>query len=317
MSKIFEDFVSYLKQNQEAGVPVAAIKALVEVMKRSEASTILGLTIELRAAADELRTKATEAQDQITASISLTASCELFLTNVIRAGLDFDNFADCKRVLIQRGEKFAEISLRSRKRIAEIGRSFIRDGAVVLTHARSRVVMDLLSRAAETKNFSVIVTEGRPECSGYFTSKKLSDLGIPVWMVLDSAVAAVIEKVDLVLVGAEGVLENGGIVNKVGTYQLAMVAKAHGKPVYVAAESYKFARLFPLGQSDLPPSSREFMPCEFAGQTTEGVFPGHVVDTSLNPCSDLTPPTLINLLFTDLGVLTPSAVSDELIKLYQ
>ena len=60
------------------------------------------------------------------------------------------------------------------------------------------------------------------------------------------------ERCDITIVGAEGVLENGGIVNKIGTYALGITAKALGKPFYVAAESYKFARLYPLNQSDLP-----------------------------------------------------------------
>merc|ERR1711969_107889 len=59
------------------------------------------------------------------------------------------------------------------------------------------------------------------------------------------------EKADMVLVGAEGVVENGGIVNLVGTFPVAVMAQACGVPFYVAAESYKFARLFPLGQRDL------------------------------------------------------------------
>ena len=52
----------------------------------------------------------------------------------------------------------------------------------------------------------------------------------------------------MVLMGAEAVVENGGIVNKLGTYQIAVCAKACNKPFYVAAESYKFARLYPLSQ---------------------------------------------------------------------
>lgn len=55
-------------------------------------------------------------------------------------------------------------------------------------------------------------------------------------------------RVDLVLVGAEGVVENGGVINKLGTYQIALSAKSLNKPFYVAAESYKFARLYPLNQ---------------------------------------------------------------------
>lgn len=50
----------------------------------------------------------------------------------------------------------------------------------------------------------------------------------------------------MVLVGAEGVVENGGVINKVGTYQIALLAHALRKPLYVGAESYKFVRLYPL-----------------------------------------------------------------------
>jgi len=59
------------------------------------------------------------------------------------------------------------------------------------------------------------------------------------------------DQVDMVLVGAEGVMENGGIVNKTGTYQISIVARALNKPVYVAVESYKFARMYPLTQRDI------------------------------------------------------------------
>lgn len=55
----------------------------------------------------------------------------------------------------------------------------------------------------------------------------------------------------MVLTGAEAVVENGGIINRIGTYTTAICAKAHKRPFYVLAESFKFARLFPLSQSDL------------------------------------------------------------------
>ena len=109
------------------------------------------------------------------------------------------------------------------------------------------------------------------------------------------------------LVGAEGVVENGGIINQVGSYQMAVMAKACNKPFYAAVESYKFIRMYPLKQGDLselnPPG---------AGTMDKN-------DSSLptsHPWVDYTPPSYISLLFTDLGILTPSAVSDELIKLY-
>jgi translation initiation factor 2B subunit (eIF-2B alpha/beta/delta family) len=58
--------------------------------------------------------------------------------------------------------------------------------------------------------------------------------------------AAVARRVSLVLVGAEGVVENGGIINKLGTYQLAICAKTHGIPFYAAAESYKVRCIIPM-----------------------------------------------------------------------
>ena len=115
----------------------------------------------------------------------------------------------------------------------------------------------------------------------------------------------------MVLIGAEGVLENGGVVNKVGTLTVAACAAAYGKPLYVAAESYKFARLYPLHQKDLPIRATSFEPA------IQGPVPLDKSVRLMNPQVDFTPAKFIKLLFTDLGVLTPSAVSDELIRLYQ
>lgn len=70
-------------------------------------------------------------------------------------------------------------------------------------------------------------------------TKELVAVGVPVKLIIDSAVAYTMEKVDLVLFGADGVVESGGIINMMGTYQTALVAHSMNKPVYVAAESYK------------------------------------------------------------------------------
>ena len=144
----------------------------------------------------------------------------------------------------------------------------------------------------------------------------------------------------MVIVGAEGVVENGGVVNKVGTFSLGVMAKELGVPFYVAAESYKFTRLYPLNNSDLPEmggigESLQFLDTlnwsasgssEKKEESTSTSSLQDVKDYVVNlpstvevqnpPC-DFTPAKYITLLFTDLGVLTPSAVSDELIRLYQ
>ena len=139
-----------------------------------------------------------------------------------------------------------------------MGERFIRDGSTILTHGQSRCVIELLISAAKTKTFTVLITEGRgigtSDGCGYKTAEILIQNGIPCKIILDSAIACTMEHVDMCLVGADGVIENGGIVNKIGTYQLAIVAKSFRKPLYVASETYKFARLYPLSQSDLPSS---------------------------------------------------------------
>ena len=65
-------------------------------------------------------------------------------------------------------------------------------------------------------------------------------------MIYDSTIGYFLEDCDMVLVGAEAVVENGGIINRAGTYTSALCCKILKRPLYVLAESYKFSRLFPL-----------------------------------------------------------------------
>lgn len=83
---------------------------------------------------------------------------------------------------------------------------------------------------------SIYVTESRPGGLGLKTYQELTAAGIPATLVLDTAVAYVMSRVDVVLVGSEGVAESGGLLNAVGTYQLGIIAKSLGKPFYAAAE---------------------------------------------------------------------------------
>ncbi|KAK3276683.1 hypothetical protein CYMTET_15268 [Cymbomonas tetramitiformis] len=301
---VVREFHAGLNSDGDMAISVAVIKALTFVIKNSKAYTIMELEKELKAATDALRACLESHQT----SISLSAGCELFMRYVTKAlTMENSDLDESKRRLTERGDKFAETSHQAKTKIAELGQRYVRDGGVILLHGFSRVALGILKQAAtQGKNFSVMVTEGRPDNSGQKLATLLRELGLPVTLVIDSAAAYVMDRVDMVLVGAEGVVENGGIINKIGTYQLAMVAKALGTPFYCAAESYKFARLYPLNQRDLPKDARVYdlnlsLPQETAVET---------------PSRDYTPPQLITLLFTDLGILTPSAVSDELIQLF-
>ena len=309
--------------NQRMALPVAAIKSLLGVIQRSNSYTMMGLQEELRQASEVMLKWAASNTSLINRStIALSSGCELFLKYVTRCFLELPNFDECKEQVLERGERFAGISLAARDRIAELGQEFIQDGQTVLVHGFSRVVTALLIKAAVHKHFQIIVLEGRPDAGGARAAKVYNDAGIPCTVVLDSAMGYVMERVDLVIVGAEGVVENGGVVNKIGTFALGVMAKELGKPFYVAAESYKFARLFPLNQADLPDSNSKRLNFVDTTSFEKNGTPCNQVDLSdqievENPPCDYTPAKYITLLFTDLGILTPSAVSDELIRLYQ
>eukprot|EP01136_Pigoraptor_vietnamica_P034162 Opistho-1_new@97823 len=303
MADMGAHFKALLAAEPDLPTAVAAVRTLIQAIKESKSTTMMELREEIKSVIQLLTSS-------VGFSISLSSGCDLFMRFVTRTALD-SNFEECKRLLIERGNIFVEKAASSRVKIAQIGTPFIRDGATILTHARSRVINRLLVEAVKAnKRINVIVTESRPDNAGYACAKFLEEAGIPVTVILDAAVGYVMEKADLVLVGAEGVVESGGIINKIGTYQIAVVAKAANKPVYAVAESFKFVRLFPLNQYDLPTQSKSDNPfvMESYGPLSGVKF--------MNPSVDYTPPAYISLLFTDLGVLTPSAVSDELIKLY-
>ncbi|KAL2954869.1 hypothetical protein AAZX31_19G247200 [Glycine max] len=321
---VIDQFNSWRKQPHLAEA-VAAIRALAAVIRSSQATTMMQLEIELKKASDSLKvlvqlslSLSLSLSDDLfffiplqswdTSSISLTAGCDLFMRYVTRtSALEYEDFNSAKSRLIERAEKFGEISYKARKVIAMLSQDFIFDGCTILVHGFSRVVFEVLKLAAQNnKLFRVFCTEGRPDRTGLRLSNELAKLDVPVKLLIDSAVAYTMDEVDMVFVGADGVVESGGIINMMGTYQIALVAHSMNKPVYVAAESYKFARLYPLDQKDLAPALR---PIDFGVPIPSKVE----VERSAR---DYTPPQYLTLLFTDLGVLTPSVVSDELIQLY-
>lgn len=144
---------------------------------------------------------------------------------------------------------------------------------------------------------NVIVTESLNQ-SGHHIKKTLEEQNIPTKVIYDSAIAIVMPKVDCIFVGCEAVVENGGIINKVGTFTLALVAKTFQKPFYVLTESLKFMKEFPLKQDDA------LRLAQIGEIDIEKVL------------VDYTPPEYISLLFTSIGIFTPSAVSDELIEFF-
>lgn len=122
------------------------------------------------------------------------------------------------------------ISLAARDRIAAQGSAFVPNNGTVLTHGFSRVVANILLEAANAgKLFDVVILEGRPDAAGAKAAQFYARKGIPVRLCLDAAMGTLMESVDVVLTGAEAIAENGGVINKVGTYALACCATANNK----------------------------------------------------------------------------------------
>ena len=308
--QVLVDFNRALSETPDTSLEVAATEALKCVLQRSAQSTKKGLFEEIEKASEIL-------VEKYKSSLSLEGACKLFYFNVNR-NVDESRW---KEAILENGERFAKMTAASRKKIATLGARFIREHATIMVHGYSRVVTEVLLEAWKMKKFNVLVTESRgidgEDGAGYVAANILSHHNIPCKLILDSAIAYEMEKVDMCLVGAASVVENGGVINKIGTYQLAVVANAFGKPLYVAAESIKFARLYPLNQEDIPSAQnlREIKPCTDLGRTLMDDDEKKISFLSVG--SDYTPPSYITLLFTDSGVLTTSAVSDELINLYR
>lgn len=291
-------FCSILENEEDVSAGVAAIRTLFKVLEHYKSETVQELDSNLQSAIEVMR----NTEYPITAVVS---GCELFRRFITLAKLDTQPFEECKQIMMKRGLQFLQKLGEARGKIVKLASQFIQDGCRVLTHSRSRVVLHTLKEAAKMgKRFEVYVTKSAPDNSGERMCQDLRDANIPCVLILDSAVGYVMEQIDFVMVGAEGVVESGGIVNKVGSYTIALCAKELKKPFYVLTESFKFARLYPLSQQDLPDDFKYT-----ASMRTRDLCKEH-------PLVDYTPPAYITLLFTDLGILTPSAVSDELIKLY-
>jgi len=289
-----ETFQAGLSNNVSTGI--AAIQGLMQVLRQNNANTLQELVSLLKAESEKFK--------KLDCSvIAVTSACELFLRFITLAHgqLETEDFDTCKTLMLDRGTKFLEKLGSMRGKVAEHFEPHVSEGGHFLVHGQSRVVLEALLFAAKSgKEFQVYLTR-----SGWKLKKQLTAAGIAASNIDDMAIGYIMNKIDCVLLGAEGVCESGGIINQLGTLPTAMIAQQFNKPVYTLVESFKFVRFYPLSQQDLPQECRRPSSSESTDETAD-----------LYTTVDYTPPNHITLLFTDLGILTPSAVSDELIKLY-
>jgi methylthioribose-1-phosphate isomerase len=203
--------------------------------------------------------------------------------------------------------------------IGAVGAMLISEGQGVLTHCNAGglatadygTALAVLFRAAEEgKRFHVFADETRPLLQGArLTSWELLHRGIDVSLICDNMAAQVMKegRVQLVIVGADRIAANGDTANKIGTYGVALLAHAHGIPVYVAAPSSTFDLTLPTGEG-IPIEQRD------GHEITHGFGVPTAPDgiKVYNPAFDVTPAPLISGIITEKGLIQP--VNEQTIR---
>lgn len=204
--------------------------------------------------------------------------------------------------------------------IARAGSALVPAGSRLLTHCNTGglatagvgTALGVIARAhAEGRVANVWVDETRPLLQGgRLTAWELGELGVPYQLITDSMAASLMAKgqVDAVWVGADRIAANGDVANKIGTYSLAVLAKFHGIPFYVAAPHTTLDPACPDGDA-IPIEQRAR--AEVTGVAGSfGAVQWAPADAAVyNPAFDVTPAALISGWVLDTGVVTPDQVA--------
>src|SRR3989344_8037032 len=135
-------------------------------------------------------------------------------------------------------EEASKLMDRHFQRILVYGKKFIKNKRRIFTHCHSSAVVNVLKL---NKRLTVFNTETRPLFQGRKTGEELSKAGINVINIVDAAALEYIQKSDAVVLGADAILDNGDVINKIGSGMYAEIAYLHKKPVYIIADSLKYS----------------------------------------------------------------------------
>ncbi len=223
---------------------------------------------------------------------------------------------EAKKVLLDEAARIHKIQKELDIILSGYGLEVVPDGATIFTHCNTGALATGgygtafgIIRAAHDrgKNIQVLATETRPLLQGArLTAFELKEAGIPFRLITDSMAGHFMQKgeVTLVITGADRVAANGDTANKIGTYSLAVLAKAHNIPFYIAAPSTTFDLATLTGQ-EIVIEERE------AGEVT--CFAGKAVAPEgidvYNPAFDVTPAELITAFITEKGIILPEDLS--------
>ena len=184
------------------------------------------------------------------------------------------------------------------KASASIMSSILKGKSKVMTHSYSSTVLDVLGSCTDIE---VICPESRPLCEGLRTAQVLGERGIRVKIMVDSAAPSLMGECDVVMVGADAITPEG-VVNKIGTYALALAAREQKIPFYVLAGTEKF----------LPPPFAQALRIEERDpkEVTQEAIPRSRVE---NRYFDITPLELITGVVAQDGVIPGEEVQKHLV----
>jgi len=224
-----------------------------------------------------------------------------------------------KQVLTSESQAILEEDIALCKTMGRHGAELIQDGQTVLTHCNAGslatagygTALGVIRAAYEQgKKINVIADETRPILQGSrLTAWELMQDRIPVTLITDNMAGSLMRqrKIHLCVVGADRIARNGDVANKIGTYSVAVLAKAHNIPFYVAAP-YSTIDLKTKSGDDIPIEQRN--PSEVTTiHGSHAVAPKDVV--VYNPAFDVTPAELITAIITERGVFNPSEIASR------
>jgi methylthioribose-1-phosphate isomerase len=233
------------------------------------------------------------------------------LERVMAKGMQAKTIQEAKRVVLDEALKMAEEDVETNRKIGGHGLKLFKDGDMVLTHCNAGslatvaygTALGVIRAARESgKRLSVIVTETRPVMQGSrLTAFELLHDGIDVSLITDTAVGHMMARgaINHVIVGADRVLHTGHVFNKIGTYQVAILAHKHNVPFYVAA---------PLSTFDFESNPNDVVIEDRSADEVVKVGKKRIAPKGVrvfNPAFDMTPPELITGIITQKGILTP------------
>ena len=218
---------------------------------------------------------------------------------------------EIKKNVVEAAKQMADDDIQTNMLIGKNGSELFNDNDTVMTHCNAGALATVgygtalgVIRAAKDsgKNIKVIATETRPIQQGSrLTAFELKHDGINVSLIPDTAVGYTIANslVNKIVVGADRILRTGHVYNKIGTYQIAIIAKQHDIPFYVAA---------PLSTFDMQNDPEDIVIEQREASEVTGIGDKKTAPDGINvinPAFDMTPPELISGIITEKGIAKP------------